>query len=195
MDQSRRRVLKFIAAAPMTLTFAFLGDGLLRYIKPTMKPFGVFDPADMPAGTGREVFSTRDFPAPWTCIPFIFRQEHVEFNSEKQVIKEIPAFAIRLAGDEIVAYSRLCPRGHAGLLQFRDNPRNCGCHLDRVTCCGCAVDADNPILVCPADLSAFDLARDGRIIQGCSPRPARKFDLVRRGTQIAVLKLEGSFIS
>ena len=46
MDQSRRRVLKFIAAAPMTLTFAFLGDGLLRYIEPTMKPFGVFDPAN-----------------------------------------------------------------------------------------------------------------------------------------------------
>jgi Rieske Fe-S protein len=195
MDRSRRRVLKLIAAAPLTLTFAFLGDGLLRYIKPTMKPFGIFDPADMPKGTGREVFDISDFPKPWTCIPFIYRQEHVEFNSEKQVIKEIPAFAIRLAGDEIVAYSRICPRGHAGLLQYRENPRNCGCHKERVTCCGCAVDVDNPVLTCSRDFSVFDLAHDGRIIQGCAPRPPHKFELSRRGDQIAVLNLEYGNIS
>ncbi|MBK7746460.1 MAG: Rieske (2Fe-2S) protein [Candidatus Obscuribacter sp.] len=194
MDQSRRRVLKFIAAAPMTLTFAFLGDGLLRYIKPTMKPFGVFDPADMPAGTGREVFSTSDFPAPWTCIPFIFRQQHVEFNSEKQVIKEIPAFAIRLAGDEIVAYSRRCPlRGC--ILNFRSNPRNCGCHPQRVRCCECAVEADNPVLFCPCDLSVFDLTQGGRVIQGPAPRPPRKFQLHRQGDLIAIGNLECGYIS
>jgi len=194
MDKSRRQILKFIAAAPLTLTFGFAGEALLRFAKPSMKPYGLFDPADMPTGTGREVFQLSDFPQPWTCIPFMFRMKITEFNPEQQVFREIPAFAIRLQGDEIVAYSRICPK-RGCILNYRLNPHNCGCHPALTRCCACAVDLDTPVLQCPCDLSVFDLAHDGRVIQGPAPRPPRKFQLDRQGDRIAVVSLELGSIS
>jgi Rieske Fe-S protein len=194
MDQTRRQILKFIAAAPLTLTFGFAGEGLMRFAKPSMKPFGFFDPADMPTGTGKEVFSVKDFPAPWTCIPFMYRMKITELNQERHVFRDIPAFAIRLTGPEIVAYSRICPRD-GGILYYRANPRNCGCHKELTRCCGCAIEADSPVLVCSNDLSVFDLAHGGRVIQGPAPRPPRKFQLDRDGDRIAVVSLELGAIS
>jgi Rieske Fe-S protein len=189
MDQSRRQILKFLAAAPLTLTFGFAGESLMRFAKPSMKPFGLFDPADMPSGTGREVFSLREFPAPWTCIPFIFRMKITEFNPEGTVFRDIPAYAIRLHDNKIVAYSRICPlRGH--ILNYRQDPHNCGCHPARARCCECAFEAPNPVLQCPYDLSVYDLAQDGRVISGPAPRPPRKFQLDRQGDRIAVVNIE-----
>jgi len=189
MDQTRRQILKFIASAPLTLTFGLAGDVLLRFAKPSMRPLGIFDPADMPVGTGREVFNIKDFPEPWTCIPFTFRLKITEFNPEQHQYKDIPAYAIRLQGEEIVAYSRICPM-RGCLLQYRQNPRNCGCHPERYSCCECAVEADNPVLFCPNHLTVYDLAHGGRIIQGPGPRPPRKFQLDRQGDQIAVVNIE-----
>lgn len=194
MDHSRRQILKFIAAAPLALTFGFASEALLRFAKPTMKPFGLFDPPDMPKGTGREVFQVSDFPEPWTCIPFLFHMKVIEFNPEQQEIRKIPAFMIRLQGDEIVAYSRLCPQ-RGCILNYRANPLNCGCHPELKRCCSCAIEATNPVLTCPYHLSVFDLANDARVVEGPAPRPPRRFQLDRQGNSISVVSLEYGNIS
>ncbi len=137
MDQSRRQILKFIAAAPLTLTFGFASEALLRFAKPSMKPFGLFDPADQPNCIDQAVFEQRDFPAPWTCIPFFIRMKITEFNPEQQEIHKMQGFIIRLQGHEIVAYSRRCPTGRGCMLSYMANPHNCGCHPKLERCCPC----------------------------------------------------------
>jgi Rieske Fe-S protein len=195
MDQSRRQILKFIAGAPLVLTFGFAGEALLRFAKPSMKPFGVFDQSDQPSvALPVATFELRDFPQPWTCIPFMYQIKFAEFNPEQKVVRTIPGFLIRLSGDEIVAYSRICPRD-GSILNYVPNARNCGCHPLKPLCCACAVEVDNPVLICPCDLSTYDLALNGRVIRGPGPRPPRKFQLDRQGDMISVVSLECGSIS
>ena len=190
MNQSRRQILKLIAAAPLAIPLGFASDALMRFAKPTMSPLGFFDPADLPTSAIRVAFHVSDFPEPWTCIPFLFQMKIAEFNPEQQEIRNVPAFAIRLQEHEIVAYSRKCPRGNGCILQYRANPHNCGCHPELKRCCSCAIDAANPVLVCPRDLSVFDLAHHAKVIQGPAPRPPRSFQLDRQGDTILVVGLE-----
>jgi Rieske Fe-S protein len=191
MYQSRRQILKFIAAAPLTLTFGLGCEALMRFMKPTMRPFGIFDPSDQPTCDPKDVFQLSDFPEPWTCLAFLSHMKITEFNPEKQEIRKIPAFAIRLQGHEIVAYSRICPANGCGYLNYVKNPRDyhCGCVPKSKHCC-CSADMDNPVLICPCDGSTFDLAHDARVIRGPARRPPRKFELDRDGTRIAVVSLE-----
>jgi Rieske Fe-S protein len=192
MQQSRRQILKFIAAAPLALTFGLTCEALMRFAKPTMRPFGLFDPADLPTSSAPEdVFQLSDFPEPWTCLSFLFHMKITEFNPEQQEIRKVPAFAIRLQGHEIVAYSRICPVRGCGFLNYVVKPSNyhCGCVPASEHCC-CASDVANPVLICPCDGSTFDLAHDGRVIRGPATRPPRKFELDRKGNTIAVVSLE-----
>lgn len=195
MNQTRRQILKILAAAPLILPLGLTASPIMRYLKPTMKPLGFFDPPDL-SGCDEEIhFNQSDFPVPWTCIPFMFPMKFLEFNPEKQVVREIPAFILRLSNNEIVAFSRICPyRGC--ILNYVPNPRafNCGCGTKIKRCC-CAVDALNPVMECPCDLSVFDLANEGRVIRGPAPRPARMFDLHRRKDKIAIVRLDYPVIS
>jgi Rieske Fe-S protein len=193
MDQSRRQILKFIAAAPLALTFGFAGEALMRFAKPSMKPFGLFDPADLPTCTSQPVFQLSDFPQPWTCIPFLYHMKIMEFNPEKQEIRKIPGFLIRLQGHEIVAYSRICPARGCIMNYIADPPRyHCHCVPASKPCC-CAADLANPALICPCDGSAFDLAREC-VFRGPARRPPRKFQLDMQGGKISVVGLEAGAI-
>ncbi len=195
MDQSRRKILKFIASAPLTLTFGFAGEALMRFAKPSMKPFGLFDPSDQPTCPDQPVFGLSDLPEPWTCIPFLFRMKITEFNPEQQEIRKIPGFLIRLPGHEIVAYSRVCPAGGC-ILNYVTDSRNHHCHC--AGCgqrCSCFDHFENPALICPSDGSAFDVARDARVVCGPARRPPRKFQLDIQGDRIAVVHLEAGSIA
>lgn len=190
MDQTRRQFLKILASAPLILPFGLTASPIMRYLKPTMKPGGFFDLADMPGSEEEIAFSRSDFPVPWTCIPFMYHMKITEFNPEKQEIREIPAFMIRLADEEIVAYSRICPRGSC-ILNWVPNPGefNCGCATTADKCC-CHYKLNTPALVCPCDLSTFDLSRAGKVVFGPASRPPRKFDLTVREDMIIVGALE-----
>ena len=192
MHQSRRQILRLMATAPLIITFGFAGEALMRFAKPTMKPFGLFDPADLPNTGLPAVFQLSDFSEPWTCLPFLFAAKITEFNAEQQVIHKIPSFAIRLQNHEIVAYSRICP-ANGCIMNYVADPAGykCGCAPKSQHCC-CAVDVPNPALICPCDGSAFDLANDARVIQGPARRPPRKFELDRQLNTIAVVSLEFS---
>jgi Rieske Fe-S protein len=162
MDQSRRNILKFVAAAPLALTFGFAGEALMRFAKPSMKPLGLFDSSDQPGCAIQPVFVQRDFPEPWTCIPFLFPLKITEFNPEQQEICKIPGFIIRLPCGEFVAYSRICPARGCVINYVREHLNECRCHpcsgIEQKCCC--ITGLTNPALICPCDGSTFDLARD-----------------------------------
>lgn len=191
MDQSRRQILKLIAVAPVALSVGFAGEALMRFVKPTMKPFGMFDPADLPVSAIREAFDKSDFPEPWTCIPFVFQMKIAVFNPEQAEVREIPAYIIRLQDEDIVAYSRVCPKG-CRYLNYIPEPRKCShCNTQRgrdLCCCGFAVD--NPVLKCPKCWSIFDLARKGQILCGRAPRPPVEFKLDLDGESIVIASLQ-----
>jgi hypothetical protein len=50
-----------MATAPLMITLGFAGEALMRFAKPTMKPFGLFDPADLPNTGLPAVFSLATF--------------------------------------------------------------------------------------------------------------------------------------
>ncbi len=194
MSQSRRQFLKIMAAAPLIVPFGLTASPLMRYLKPTMSPLGFFDPSDQPTSAKEISFQLSDFPEAWTCIPFTYPLKITEFNPEQQEIREIPAFIVRLEGNQIAAYSRICTR-HGCILNYVPNPSkfNCGCAPIAKDCC-CSYQLNNPAMICPVDLSTFDLARDGRVVRGPAPRPPRKFELGKHGNKITVVSLEGGVI-
>jgi Rieske Fe-S protein len=191
---SRRAMLKAVACAPLMLTFGFVASPLARFLKPTMHPGGFFQTPDLPTAGNKVYFSVYDFPNDWVCIPFMFDLKYVVFNPQQEEIRRVPGFIVRVAPNEIVAFSRICPRhGPSCILNFVDTSRgyNCGCSKTNTKrCCACAPDFKNPVLVCPCDHSAFDLADGGRVIAGRAPRPPRQFYLSRQETFISIDGLE-----
>src|SRR5947207_1604365 len=108
---SRRTALKLIASAPLAITFGLVVSPLMRFLKPTMEPLNFLQKADMPQTNSPVVFDAEaDFPVDWVCLPFTFVLTYVEFNPEKEVNRQIPCFIIRIPNNEIVAYSRICPK-------------------------------------------------------------------------------------
>lgn len=195
MDQTRRQFLKFVAASPLVLTFGLAVSPIMRYLKPTMRPLGFFEPSDQPTGADEILFSRSDFPVEWTCIPFMYRIRYAEFNPEQYVFREVPSFIIRTFGEEIVAYSRVCP-AHGCILNYWADPGtfNCGCGTKTEQCC-CALKIRNPVLHCPCDGSTFDLADNAHVIRGPARRAPRKFELNHRKNEIAIGSLEpGSIV-
>jgi Rieske Fe-S protein len=192
MDQSRRQFLKLIAAAPLVVPFGLSASPLLRYLKPTTSPLGFFDPADQPGCAEILGFTMNDFPQPWTCIPFMFPLKISAFNPEQFEVREIPAFIIRTEGNEIVAYSRVCRmHSYRCFLTYMPEPRQeCGCGRKKGRQCCCAIDVDNPVLMCPCNLSTFDLANNGRVIRGPAVRAPRAFELEKRKDMIVVVRPE-----
>jgi Rieske Fe-S protein len=183
---ARRTVLKAAACAPLMLTFGFVASPLARFLKPTMHPGGFFQGSDRPESARTLEFSLYDFPTDWTYMAFDFELKAVVFGPEQEQIRTIPGIAIRIAENEIAAFSRICPR-EGCVLHIVDPARfNCGCNSNTGRCCACVPDVNNPVLVCPRDHSIFDLADGGRVFSGPAPRPPHQFSLVREGKSITV---------
>lgn len=54
-----------------------------------MKPFGVFDSADLPTSAVKQFCTASDFSEPWTCIPFEFQlcaeSQHLQLRLRAQI--------------------------------------------------------------------------------------------------------------
>lgn len=183
-----------MAGAPLILTFGFSCDAVIRFLKPTMKPLGVFDPADEPLQTMGAVFSTEDFPEPWTCLPFMYSMKIKVYSPEQEETRNIPGFMIRLADEQFVAYNRECPRGKGCMLNFvKESIRDCGCGTSFKKCC-CNIEVNNPVLVCCCHMDTYDLAKDGECIRGPSPKRPKQFELVFQGERITIGRLESTIV-
>lgn len=109
----------------------------------------------------------------------------IEFNPEKSEIHYIPGYLIRLEDSQMVAYSRLCPKG-CRYLNYMPKSKNCGCAPTEDRCC-CATGVNNPVSLCPCCLSVFDLALDGCVVRGPAPCPPREFALKFQGDTVEVV--------
>lgn len=183
---TRRTLLKTAAAIPLALTFGLVASPLFRYLRPTMKPLDLTQPSDQPAALKDVVFSTSDFPEPWTCIPFTFSQSYKEYNPEGTEVRSIPGFIVNLPSGEKVAYSRICP--HLGcIFNFVKDPDECAK--------GYNFRPTGPVFACPCHFSVYDIAQSGKVVSGPAPRPPRSFTLNVAGDNIKVESLEAGGIA
>src|SRR5271166_3046190 len=94
---TRRNILKTVAALPLAATFGLLASPLLRYLRPTLKPLDVLGRSDQPlAEEPVPKFKESDFPTPWTCLPFMFKQAYIEYNPEGKEVRQIPGYIVKL---------------------------------------------------------------------------------------------------
>jgi hypothetical protein len=187
----RRALLKFLAAAPLALPFAFSASPLMRFLKPTTQSFSPFQKADIAKAAKPFNFTAADFPKDWTCIPFNFELAYVEFNPEERVVRNIPSYIIRIPG-RYVAYSRHCPYPRCkGLLEYVTNriAVNCGC-APGPNCCCVSDTPETPVLFCRIHESVFDIANQGKPAHGCNWIRPRELELSILATEISVVGLQ-----
>jgi Rieske Fe-S protein len=183
--KSRRIFLQSIAAIPLAATLGLLASPLLRYLRPTLKPLDVFGSSDQPLAEEPVAFTDKDFPEPWTCIPFVFKQSYLEYNPEGKETREIPGFIVKTGAGDVVAYSRICP--HLGcIFNFVKDPAECAK--------GYNFKPAGPVFACPCHLSVYDIAQGGKVVSGPAPRPPRQFTLKKEGEEYKVVSLEAGGI-
>ncbi|MBS1998397.1 MAG: hypothetical protein JSS86_18865 [Cyanobacteria bacterium SZAS LIN-2] len=184
----RRTILKLVAGAPLVATFGLLTSPVLRFLKPTLKPLDILGQSDQPlAEPPIPTFIDKDFPAPWTCIPFIFNQKYIEYNPEGHEIRKTPGFIVRTARNEIVAFSRICTFRHHR--HGQQQPLN---FLMDTAVLDCIAQSKTPVLYCPCCccLSAFDINDSGRVLGGPAPSPLRRMTVAFDGAYYTVTGLE-----
>jgi Rieske Fe-S protein len=183
---SRRVLMKFVAGVPLAVTFGLLASPLLRYLRPTLKPLDIFGKSDQPVAETPVVFKDSDFPAPWTCLSFNFKQSYLEYNPEGKETRNIPGFIVKLPNGQIVAYSRICP--HLGcIFNFVKDPEECAK--------GYNFKPAGPVFACPCHLSVYDIAHGGKVVSGPAPRPPRSFEVKQEGDQYRIVSLEAGGIA
>jgi len=201
---SRRAVLKVIAGAPLIVTFGLATSPLMRFLKPTMKPGNFIQAADLPAADQPVQFHRGDFPDTWTCLPFMFPMKVLVFNPEQCEIRKIPGFVIRVENNQIIAFSRKCPKQGDHVLNYVSDPVNhcCGGCPGKTVHCQCAAALSmaslrikTPVLVCPCDGSIFDLSNNGRVLAGPACRPPRQFTVNVDDDLISINRLEAGGIA
>lgn len=144
--------------------------------------------ADLPKPQQPVRFNRRDFPAPWTCIPFLLPMSFEVFNPEKHQIRMEPGFIVSTAKNEIVAYSRICTHcRHRQPINFMPNTLGVS-YLPQ---------SNTPVLVCPCDccLSTFDLSDGCRVLQGPACRPPLRMNVAFDGDNIIITGLEQGAIA
>ncbi len=184
---SRRLLLKTVAAIPLAATFGLLASPFLRFLLPTRKPLDVLGKSDQPiAEPPVPSFKDSDFPEPWTCLPFMFKQSYIEYNPEGKEVRQIPGYIVKLPTGDVVAYSRICP--HLGcIFNFVKDPAECAK--------GYNFTPNGPVFACPCHLSVYDIANAGKVVSGPAPRPPRSFEVKKVGEEYQVLSLEAGGIA
>ncbi len=184
---SRRLLLKTVAAIPLAATFGLLASPFLRFLLPTRKPLDILGKSDQPiAEPPVPSFKDTDFPEPWTCLPFMFKQSYIEYNPEGKEVRQIPGYIVKLPTGDVVAYSRICP--HLGcIFNFVKDPAECAK--------GYNFTPTGPVFACPCHLSVYDIANAGKVVSGPAPRPPRSFEVKKVGEEYQVLTLEAGGIA
>ncbi|MDR3614194.1 MAG: hypothetical protein P4L53_11575 [Candidatus Obscuribacterales bacterium] len=183
----RRTLLKVMASAPLVVSLGLFSSPVMRFLKPTMKAGNFFQSADLPTADKPPLFNLRDLADVWTCIPFMMPMKYLVFNPEQYEVRKIPGFVIRTGKNQIVAFSRICPKHRDHVLNFvlPAADGSCGC-VDK-SCKGyCIGYAKTPSLICSYDKSVFDIGNNGRASCGAARYSARQFSISRNGDWISI---------
>ncbi len=189
---TRRALLKMAAGAPLVLTFGMLASPLSRFFKPSMTPGNFFQASDFPEIEAGKGLSMADFPADLDFKLVDIKYTATVFGPAKNQSRVVPAVAVRLNREKIVAFSRLCPM--RGCLMQVSSHSCCGCPGSKKSTCRCHMYSDSPVLVCPNHFTVYDLTRDGQIAEGFGVRPPRKFHVTVEGERIVFDGFEKDWI-
>ncbi|MBS1953828.1 MAG: hypothetical protein JST89_06580 [Cyanobacteria bacterium SZAS-4] len=189
--RSRRTVLKILAGAPLFITFGLVASPLMRFLKPTMKPENFFQEPDLPTADRPPLFNISEFPDAFFWLPFSFPMKYLVFNPEQHEIRQIPGLLVKLQTNEVVAYSRICPKQRSHILSYLDvRPMLPGCGCADKSCLGACIGyAKGPVLLCPHGCGIFDVSDNGRVLKG-STRPPRQFAVDRSVDWITITGLK-----
>lgn len=184
---SRRILLKTVAAIPLAFTFGLAFSPLFRYLLPTRRPLDLLGPSDQPAALKSVEFKDSDFPAPWTCLEFMFEQSYKEYNPESQEVRKIPGFILKLPTGDVMAVSRICP--HLGcIFKFVPDPADVAKGYNYA-------HATHPMFCCPCHFSVYDPLQNGKVVSGPAPRPPRQFTIQKEAGVYKIVSLEAGGIA
>ena len=115
--------------------------------------------SDQPLAEEPVVFKDSDFPEPWTCLPFVFKQSYIEYNPEGKETRDIPeALLLKPAAGDIVAYSRITVHILGCIFNFVKDPAECAK--------GYNFKPAGPVFACPCHLSVYDISQGGKVVSG-----------------------------
>lgn len=183
---TRRDLLKFFLALPVLGTLFAALSPLLRFLKPSIKPFNFMQPPDLPKSLEPVVFDLSLFPNDFDFQAFNFTQVNKEFTALGQQIRQIPGFAVKLPNNDFAIYSRICP--HLGcVFNFVKNPDD--------VAKGYNFRPNGPVFACPCHLSVFDILQEGKVVSGPAPRPPRKFYFKVENNKLVITDLESGGVA
>lgn len=183
---TRRNLLKAILAIPVIGTLVAAVSPLLRFLKPSIKPFNYMQEPDLPTSLKPVEFDLSEFPGPFDHQAFYFTQVNKEFTALGKQINKIPGFAVKLPSGDFAVYSRICP--HLGcVFNYVRDP-------DEVAK-GYNFRPDGPVFACPCHLSVFDIQQEGKVVSGPAPRPPRKFYYKVENNKLVISDLESGGVA
>lgn len=207
----RRRFLKLVTTLPALGALAAIVSPLLRFLKPNVEKFKIYQPTihDAPRGEAIAVATLAEVAKPWDFKYFVFTQKYPQYTPDGFKAANVPGVVIRLpykiplpvswaaevgktpavSESDIIVFSRICP--HLGCI-FNYVPN----HKEVTAGYGGYVpppERQHALMACPCHLSIYDPADrqlPGRVLSGPAPRPPRAFLFELRGENIVVTAVE-----
>ena len=199
---SRREFLQMLIGIPVIGAVVVVLSPLLRYLRPTVKPFQYFPQPELAASKPLPVAKLSELSEPWSSKEFLFNLQTVEYTPRGKQVSKIPGIVVRLPddvaeksnnGQKYVCFQRICT--HLGcVFRFETNP-------DEVAK-GFNYRPDDAVFACPCHLSVFALTkRDeawgtvGKVVSGPAQRPPRKLEFEIKNDEIVVTGAEAGGIA
>lgn len=203
--------------------FAVLSP-VLRILRPTLKPFNLNQPPDLPPGGDQPVCKFSDIPNPWDYKAVYYTSKNVEYTPREVNAKMIAGFAIHVAPETVAdlkgkmdwsrfgkgeadaraafdkgvwVFSRICP--HLGC-NFNCFPPDQTAKV-RADYSFPTATMGNPYCACPCHFSCYDLkqvddqGRYGKVVSGPAPRPPRVLTFRLDGDDIIVTGTEAGGVA
>ena len=133
-------------------------------------PLLVVRSSPLRAAPDKPVVTVAELMAPWSAVKFIMP----DVDGDDQ-----PSIVIRLPGGGFYASSLICPHNKCEIM-FVSDPAIARDSFD--------LDVSAPVLACPCHFSAFDPARDGKVIAGPAPNPPLQFKVEVRDGAVFVIR-------
>lgn len=199
---SRREFLQLLIGMPVLGGVLVALSPLLRYLRPTTKPFEYFPRPEKAVSGPLPVAKVSELSTPWSSREFLYSLKTVEYTPRGRQVSNIPGIVVRLPddvadninnGNKFVCFQRICT--HLGcVFRFETDPG--------VVEKGFNYKPDNAVFACPCHLSVFALTEKdeqwgtvGKVVSGPAPRPPRRLEFKIEGDDIVVTGAEAGGIA